>query len=501
MAETATGRRRSPEATAKQVRTRTRQRETYKSLAPIGDAVDAFPYALPHTFAQVISDGEWIPYAHLKYLSMRIARPILRGGARIIIEIPPRHGKSELGSKYVPLWGINLCPAWRVILSSYEADFAESWGSKARDLAIANENRLSFKVHPSRRSGSWWETTVGGGMMTAGVGGAITGKGGNLLICDDPVKNWEQAQSATYRQKTIDWFNSTFYTRAEPGASIIIIQTRWHQLDLAGYLLESHEDDWTEIKIPAIAEAEDPLGRPEKAALCPERYPVEELRRIYRAVGSKVWSALYQQRPSPEEGNMFLRKSFRYYSDRGVSWELFTPEGSRHVPKEGAAIFQTCDPAGRAREQSDFFVLGTWAFTKDGDLILLDLQHLHIEGPQQPGLIRAGYQRWKPAIIGIEPAHIGLTLFQALQQEGLPVVPLKPDTDKVTRSLPASARYESGNVYHPHGATWLNVLENELVNFPNAEHDDCVDVVSYAAILAASGILRGKRGGRVTVIG
>jgi predicted phage terminase large subunit-like protein len=427
--------------------------------------------------------------------------------ARLMVNMPPRHGKSETCSKYFPAWFLGLYPNKRVILSSYEADFAASWGRKVRDL-IDEHGSTIFGRSVSKASSAadrWDLAGYDGGMVTAGVGGPITGRGAHLLLIDDPVKNAEEAMSKTSREKALEWYKSTAYSRLEPGGGVVLIQTRWHQDDLAGKLLQEMEDGgerWDVFNFPAIAEEEDALGRQPGQPLWSARYDIDALKRIKRTLGPYWWAALYQQRPSPIEGNLFRRASFRYFSDKGENWELFIPEGSRLVLKSEAVIFQTCDPAGGAKQQNDYFALGTWAFLpKSGDLLLLDLLRLHQQGPQLPGIIRAGNAQWKPALIGIEPAHIGLTLFQTLQQEGLPVIPLKPDTDKVTRSLPASARYESGNVYHRHGAEWLHVLEDELTNFPNAAHDDTVDVVSYAAILAASGILRGKRGGRVTVIG
>jgi hypothetical protein len=145
-------------------------------------------------------------------------------------------------------------------------------------------------------------------MVTAGIGGPITGRGGHVIIIDDPVKNWEQAMSESFRKKSIEWFNSTLYTRCEPGASIIVLMTLWHQEDLAGYLLSQHSDNWEEIRFPAIAEDNDILGRLPGQALCPERYDEAVLEGIRASLGSRMFASLYQQRPSAEEGNIFKRQ-------------------------------------------------------------------------------------------------------------------------------------------------------------------------------------------------
>ncbi|RME86621.1 MAG: hypothetical protein D6785_03010, partial [Planctomycetota bacterium] len=204
--------------------------------------------------------------------------------SKLLLSCPPRHGKSELISKYFPAWWILHKPHDRIILASYEAHFAEHWGRKVRELVEEYGKYFGVTLRKDSKRAASWETMAGGGMYTAGVGGPITGKGANLLILDDPIKNAEQALSKTYREKTWDWFNSTAYTRLEPGGSVIVMHTRWHEDDLAGRLKNTGK--YLFINFPAIADQDDSLGREPGFALWPERFPVETLLEIKNQIGS-----------------------------------------------------------------------------------------------------------------------------------------------------------------------------------------------------------------------
>ena len=216
---------------------------------------DSFHIPWPNIFQK----GHGIAYFYLVMISNLITEAIANGNGRIIVLMPPRHGKSELISHYVPIWFLENWPNLNIILTSYEADFAASWGRKVRDTIQKHRNELSVRVSPASSSAARWNTTAGGGMITAGAGGAITGRGGNLIIVDDPIKNWLEAQSDTTRQRLLEWFYSTLYTRAEPDATIIIIQTRWHESDLAGDLIAKNTGEWQVIRFPALAETDDPI--------------------------------------------------------------------------------------------------------------------------------------------------------------------------------------------------------------------------------------------------
>lgn len=216
----------------------------------------------PGTFAQLATEGAWQPARHLAYLDQAIVES-LEAAARgeqegLVVSMPPQHGKSELCSKFLPAWFLGVYPTRRVILTSYEADFAASWGRKARDLLDQHGHLFGVRVSKRSSAASRWDIEgQGGGMMTAGVGGPITGKGAHLLIVDDPVKNDEEARSATNRQRQWEWWQSVATTRMRPGGLIVVIQTRWHRDDLTGRILEHAQrkgTKWRQVKFPAIAE-------------------------------------------------------------------------------------------------------------------------------------------------------------------------------------------------------------------------------------------------------
>lgn len=455
----------------------------------------------PADLAWIVSKGTWYPADHLLLLDNLLVKVSLGEIKNLMIFMPPRHGKSELTSKYFPAWYLGKFPDKRVILTSYEADFAAGWGYKVRNiLQEYGPNLFGVQVSAQSAARDRWELQGHqGGMMTAGVGGAITGKGADLLIIDDPVKNAEEAQSKTYRQKTYDWYRSTAYTRLEPGGAVIIIQTRWHEADLSGMLLNEEPEKWTVISLPALAEENDLLGRTAGEALFPSRYNAADLQEIKKTLGSYWFNALYQQRPQPDGGAIFKRQFFKYATLTGDILDL---GGEKKFILPMCRIFQTCDPAASTKTTADYFVLGTWAQTPNNDLVLLDILRTRLEGPDQVNLFKQQYARWKPAFQAVESAGVGKTLYQMLVREGLPIKELKADTDKLTRALPAAARMEAGTIYFIQGASWLHEFEEELLSFPNGAHDDQVDVLSYACKIviedrkqnfSLSGLVRTKR--------
>lgn len=219
-------------------------------------------YHTPADLAINLSDGMWRLAPHLQLISDKIAA-ITEQPLRLIIALPPRHGKSELGSHWTPIWFLNEWPTGKVILASYEAQFAASWGRKVRNGIQENEGKLRIKLSGDSSAAATWELKSGGGMWTAGVGGPITGKGAHLLIIDDPIKNYAEAYSPVYRESIDQWYQTVARSRFEPDASVIIIMTRWHNDDLVGRLIERDKtkQQWDVVNLPAMAEENDPLGR------------------------------------------------------------------------------------------------------------------------------------------------------------------------------------------------------------------------------------------------
>lgn len=244
--------------------------------------------------------------------------------------VPPRHGKSSMVTVRYPVWRLEREPEKRIIVAAYNQTLANKFSRQARRIAVERIN-----VSEERTAVEEWETVEGGGFRAIGVGGGITGQGGHLIVIDDPVKNREEASSEVYREKVWEWYTDDLYTRLEPGGAIILIQTRWHEDDLAGRILQSEDvGNWTVVSLPAEAEEGDLLGREIGQALCEERYPKEVLERIHRVLGSRSYHALYQQSPQPDEGGMFKRHWFEIVKKAPAEarriryWDFAATEGA-----------------------------------------------------------------------------------------------------------------------------------------------------------------------------
>jgi len=419
----------------------------------------------PHTLAEYLSRGMWHAYYYLVMISNLITEAIANGNGRIIVLMPPRHGKSELISHYVPVWFLENWPNQNIILSSYEADFAASWGRKVRDTIQKHRNELSVRVSSASSSAARWNTTSGGGMVTAGAGGAITGRGGNLIIVDDPIKNWLEAQSDTTRQRLLDWFYSTLYTRAEPDSTIIIIQTRWHESDLAGDIIAKNTREWQVIRFPALAEADDPLGRKIDEALCPERYDRERLLKIKETTGTGIFEGLYQQHPAPPKGQIFNRNWWRFYDE--------LPDLS--------VIIQSWDCGFETGSHNSYTVGQTWGMAKNG-YYLIDQFRDRLEYTDLIRAVKAQYRKHNPEYVLIEYQASGRSLVQDLYRNtNLPIKAIKSTRDsKPVRAEIVTPVIECGRVHLPKQAHWVNDFLHEMTLFPSGKFSDQVDALSQA---------------------
>jgi predicted phage terminase large subunit-like protein len=391
-----------------------------------------------------------------------------------------------MASRYTPAWFLGRYPNRRVILASYEADYAASWGRKARDL-LEEHGSSMFGVHvrqDSHAANRWDLADHAGGMTTAGVGGAITGRGADLLIIDDPVKSVEEAESETYRSRTWDWWRGVALTRLEPGGAVILVMTRWHEDDLAGRILQEDSANWRALSLPALADegAADPLGREPGESLWPERYDAAALARRRQEMGSRLFEAEYQQQPAPPTGSIFKREWFRYWRPLGEN--AYDLGSGRIIQKVDCRRFTTCDLAVSTKTTADFTALATWALAPTMELMLLDLVRVRLEGPDIVPALRRVYERFHPDTIGIEATAFQVSIVQEARRAGLPIKALRADRDKVSRALSAAARMEGGHVLFETGATYLDVLEGELTAFPAGRHDDAVDALSYAVLEA-----------------
>jgi predicted phage terminase large subunit-like protein len=308
-------------------------------------------------------------------------------------------------------------------------------------------------------------TSAGGSFYATSIGGVLTGKGANLLILDDLVKDAQEAYSVTARASLKQWFEHVLYPRLEPGGRIVAIGTRWHSSDLLATLLTEYAaDGWVTLSLPAIAEPADLLGRPEGAALWESRFPLDALQRIRTAIGSTAFSALYQQRPVAAEGAIFRKEWLQTY----VS------------PPECFRIVASMDTAFKVNESADYSVLQIWGETQSG-YYLLDVLRERLTFPELISRTIAKCTYWRPHVVLIEDHASGQSLLQTLKLETtLPLLPIRAVGDKESRASAISPLFESGRVFIPQQATWLSDFLDELTSFPLAPHDDAVDALSQA---------------------
>ena len=453
----------------------------------------------PAGFAHVASRGAWTPYEHLILLNDYLLRVANGELDRLMIWTPPRHGKSVLVSQWLSAWYLGTFPDREVMLASYEATLARSWGRKARET-LQEHGKWCFDVgvRLEPRAADWWQIAGHDGVMvTAGVGGALTGKGADLLIIDDPIKNSEQAASAVMRDKQHDWWRSTASTRLHPGAAAVIVQTRWNEDDLSGRLLAEEPGRWTVLNLPALAEENDQLGRAFGEPLCPELYDIEALEQIRQQVGGYFWAAMYQGRPAPAEGYLFKRRDLRYWrEDTNMvgavvqRWIVLGDgeDGARRFDTGQCTRFQTVDVAMSERETADWTVVSTWMATPDMDLVLIDCQRRHFEEQQTVEFLAGVNDQHGRPPMWIERFGAGRNPLARLGSMGHPVMEIPAEAgaqvDKLTRAFGAIALCERHKLFLPSGQPeWLGAFEDEMASFPNAAHDDMVDTVSYAARL------------------
>jgi hypothetical protein len=427
--------------------------------------------------------------------------------------MPPQHGKSTLTSHYGPAWSLGLNPTKRIILASYNDGFAGEWGGKVRDV-LTELGPEVFGVRVSQTSSAtskWSLRGYPGGMVTAGAArGSVTGRTAHLFILDDPFAGPEDAESQLERDKRWNWYTTVARTRLRPDGAIILIQTCWHEDDIAGRILDrvrrkETEEEWLHLDFPAIAEGMPPgetdvIGRVNGEPLFPEMgYDLAFLKNQRREMitagyGNYFWTALYQQKPIPLGGGFFKRENARYYTlDDEAGLELLALARPDAQPKRVAVAactkIMTVDLAAADTEGSAFTVVATWLITPDKDLILWDLIRTRVEGAGQTRLVQSVYNVQKPSYVAVESVAYQLNEVKRLREGGIPCKELKPGgRSKEGRALTASAYQEGGMLYFPlvGGEDYMLDYERELYGFPKHATKDQVDVTAYAAIEAAA---------------
>jgi predicted phage terminase large subunit-like protein len=389
---------------------------------------------------------------------------------RLMIFMPPRHGKSLLASQLFPAWYLGRHPEQSIIASSYGSELATDFGRRVRNLMSDSLFQSIFpgaKLAGDSTAAHRFSMVKGGNYYAVGAGGPITGRGADLLLIDDPIKGREDANSESYRRQLHEWYESVAYTRLQPEGAVVIISTRWHMDDLAGWLLREHpEENWSVLNLAAIAE-QDEGWRAEGAALWPKKFPAKTLAKIRDQVGGATWAALYQQRPAASEGAIFKREW----------WKTFT---AATLPARFEQVVLSLDTAFKAGSSNDYSV-GLVLGVGETGYYVLDVWRDRVEFPRLKQQVDMLALKWNPDTVLIEDKASGQSLIQELRSNSrLAVNPVRVDSDKVSRATAITPLVEAGKVYLPEDADWLADFLEEVSSFPAAPHDDVVDALSQA---------------------
>lgn len=435
----------------------------------------------------------------------RFSRDVEEGKSpRLMLLMPPRHGKSELASRMFPAWHLGRCPDHEVIACSYNVGLAMSFSRKVKEVLHDPVYQAIFetRLHPDFQGAEEWGIKDHrGGYVAAGVGGGITGKGAHVLTIDDPIKNAEEADSSDLREKLWDWYGSTAYTRLAPGGGVLVIQTWWHDDDLAGKLqvamaADEEADQFEVIKYPAIAESDEYLDedtdlivpecpahgrllRRKGEALHPQRYDILKLNRIKKTLPPRFWAALYQQNPVPEDGAYFTKDMFRRASPPPMSqcyvqiaWDFAISEKTHNDYTVGTVTLLDSDDM--------LWVVDRLKFrSADADFIV-------------KSIVRLSRKWYSPSqILGCEDGQIYRALSALLKREMhkerlYPSMQLlKPITDKQARARTLQGRLQQGQVTYTDQGDWFDDHKATLLRFPSGVHDDDVDSLGWNALIAA----------------
>ena len=396
---------------------------------------------------------------------------------RLIINMPPRHTKSEFGSYLLPAWFLGRDPTKKIIQCSNTAELAVGFGRKVRNLVGSEQYARIFpnvNLRSDSKAAGRWSTNANGEYFAIGVGGTVTGKGADLLIIDDPHSEQEAAIASTNPEvydKIYEWYGSGPRQRLQPGGAIIVIMTRWSKKDLTGRILKSaiekDGDEWETIDFPAIL----PSGK----ALWPQFWDIKELEVLREELPVAKWNAQYQQQPTSEEGALVKREW----------WKVWDNDN----PPQCQFVIQSWDTAFTKNERSDYSACTTWGvFYLNEDemqpnVILLDAYKARLEFPELKEKAFNMYKEWTPDAFIVEAKASGLPLIGELRRMGIPVSEFTPTrgNDKIARLNSITDLFASGKVWAP-PRRWADEVIEEMAAFPNSDHDDLVDSSTQALI-------------------
>jgi len=402
---------------------------------------------------------------------------------RLIVCLPPRHTKSEFASTYFPAWMMGLRGNLKIIQTTHTAELAVRFGRRVRNIIDSDEYQEVFpklKLEADNKSAGRWTTNQGGESFYAGVGGAITGRGADLLIIDDPVSE-QDALSPTAMDSIYDWYTSGPRQRLQPGGIIVIVMTRWSTKDLVGKVLKKQGDDyadqWDVVEFPAIMpESDEPLW--------PEFWKKDELLGVKASLPIGKWNSQWMQNPTAEEGSIVKREWWRVWEDDDIPPYSY--------------VIQSYDTAFSKKETADYSAITTWAIFQpqtDGpeQIILLDAQRVRLDFPDLKKMAWEEYKYWQPDCVLIEAKASGTPLTHELRRMGIPVTAYTPSRgqDKIARMNSVAPIFESGMVWAPDRPFAEEVVE-EMASFPYGDHDDYCDSSTMA-------LMRFRQGGFVSL--
>ena len=431
-------------------------------------------------FATLTPGQTYVRTWHVEAISWRLERVRRREARRLIINMPPRSPKSIAASVAFPAFVLGHDPSRRIICVSYSGDLAKKHANDFRAVLESPWYRSAFpstRIGPFKNSETEIELTARGFRLATSVGGTLTGRGGDIIVIDDPLKP-DDALSETKRSAANQWFMNTLLSRLDDKrtGAIVVVMERVHIDDLTGFLL-AQSDEWDVLSLPAVAESDEaiPLSaertycRRSGEALSPEREPLHVLDALKLQLGTDAFSAQYQQAPAPPGGAMVKRHWIKRYSE---------------LPPASARLFtlQSWDTASKGGPDNDWSVCTTWIVTRNKLWYLIDVWRQRVDYPALKASAQTLAERWDARRVLVEDTGAVTSLVQELRGQVSGIVAVKPEGDKASRMAVASAKFEAAQVLLPERASWLPDLEYELFTFPGSRHDDQCDLISQALL-------------------
>ena len=419
---------------------------------------------------RALSDRDQLPARHHRLMIEKLEE--VTGGScdRLMIQMPPGSAKSTYGSVLFPCYFLSRHPSAQIIATAHTASLADYFGRHVRERVIEHGEFLGLTVAKTSRASARFSLTAGGEYFAAGVRGPITGRRGDLVLIDDPIKSWAEAESAKARNALYDWYRAELTARLKPEGRIVLMMARWHEDDLAGRLMRT-ETGWARLVLPALAEEGDVLGRPEGAALWPEWEDETAIARRRREVGERSFAAMYQQHPRPPEAPMFNADKIRVVAE--------APEVTRCLRAWDLAA--TAEAAGRDGDYTVGLKLGV---TAENQMVVLDVVRTRASPGQVEAKIVATAQRDGPATIVAlpqDPGQAGVAQVAMMKRSliGFAVIATVETGAKAVRARAAATQVDAGNLALV-SAPWNDAFLSELSAFPDSPKDDQVDALSRA---------------------